>query len=411
MAKTCGKAKDFFGIIQRIYTTFANSIKKWQILKDNISGLTLKSVSATRWKSRVESVKAIRFQCTDIREALLQVPNIVVFVFDNDVLILAISNYNTFSSFQFQVSDVDNDPKTSSEAKGLANNELGEYEFIVAIVIWYEVLYAVNLVSKHLQAKDMLIDVAIEKVHGLISFFKGYRETGFLEALEIAKGIALEMDIGTTFCKRREIKRKRHFDENPNDTNTATQSAEDLFRTSYFVPVVDQAIDSLTRRFEQYQSYQKNFGFLFTSKTLQSLDDTSLKSSCDNLRAVLTKDGKSDVDANDLYVELKFLQDFIPKENMGPVEILKFLKRHDCFPNASIAYRVLLTIPVTVASAERSFSKLKLLKSYLRSTMTQQRLNDLATIALESEVLEKIDYKHIIEDFISRNTKRMMHFM
>jgi len=69
----------------------------------------------------------------------------------------------------------------------LANNELGEYEFILAIVIWYEVLYAVNLVSKHLQAKDMLIDVAIEKVEGLISFFKDYRETGFLEALEIAK--------------------------------------------------------------------------------------------------------------------------------------------------------------------------------------------------------------------------------
>jgi len=292
----------------------------------------------------------------------------------------------------------------------LANNELGEYEFILATVIWYEVLYVVNLVSKHLQAKDMLIDVAIEKVEGLISFFKDYRETGFLEALEIAKGIALEMDIGTTFHKRREIKRKRHFDENLDDTNAGTQSAEELFRISYFLPVVDQAISSLTTRFEQYQSYQQNFGFLFTSETLQSLDDTSLKSSCDNLGAVLTKDGKSDVDANELYVELKFLQDFIPKENMGPVEILKFLKRHDCFPNASIAYRVLLTIPVTVASAERSFSKLKLLKSYLRSTMTQQRLNDLATIALESGLLEKIDYEHIIEDFISRNTKRMKYF-
>ena len=116
----------------------------------------------------------------------------------------------------------------------MANNELGEYEFIVAIVIWYAVLYAVNLVSKHLQAKDMLIDVAIEKVEGLISFFKDYRETGFLEALEIAKGIALEMDIGTTFHKRREIKRKRHFDENLDDTNAGTQSAEELFRISYF---------------------------------------------------------------------------------------------------------------------------------------------------------------------------------
>ena len=95
---------------------------------------------------------------------------------------------------------------------------------------------------------------------------------------------------------------------------------------------------------------------------------------------------------------------------MGPVEILKFLKRHDCFPNATIAYRVLLTIPVTVTSAERSFSKLKLLKSYLRSTMTQERLNDLAMIALESDILEKIDYKSIIEDFISRNPTRMRLF-
>jgi hypothetical protein len=115
----------------------------------------------------------------------------------------------------------------------LANNELGEFEFIVAIVIWYEVLYAVNLVSKHLQAKDMLIDVAIEKVQGLIYYFKGYRETGFLEALEAAKGIALELDIGITFRKKREIKRKRQFDENPDYTNVATQSPEELFRTTY----------------------------------------------------------------------------------------------------------------------------------------------------------------------------------
>lgn len=67
-------------------------------------------------------------------------------------------------------------------------------------------------------------------------------------------------------------------------------------------------------------------------------------------------------------------------------------------------------IPVTVASAERSFSKLKLLKSYLRSTMTQERLNGLATIALEKDILEKINYEDIIEDFISRNTRRMMLF-
>ena len=52
----------------------------------------------------------------------------------------------------------------------MTNNELGYFEFIVAIVIWFEILCATNLVSKHLQSKYMLIDVAIEKVKGLTSF-------------------------------------------------------------------------------------------------------------------------------------------------------------------------------------------------------------------------------------------------
>ena len=64
--------------------------------------------------------------------------------------------------------------------------------------------------------------------------------------------------------------------------------------------------------------------------------------------------------------------------------------------------RRLLTIPVTVASSKLSFSKLKLLKSYLRSTMTQERLNDLAMIAFVSDMLEKIDYESIIENFVSQ---------
>ena len=37
----------------------------------------------------------------------------------------------------------------------LANNELGDFEFIMANVIWFEILCVINLVSKHLQAKDM----------------------------------------------------------------------------------------------------------------------------------------------------------------------------------------------------------------------------------------------------------------
>ena len=42
--------------------------------------------------------------------------------------------------------------------------------------------------------------------------------------------------------------------------------------------------------------------------------------------------------------------------------------------------------------------------------MTQERLNGLATMALESDVWEKIKYEDIIDDFISKNIKRLILF-
>ena len=73
MALSYGKARKFFGVIQRVYIIFITSTKRWKILKDNIKGLTLKSLSATRWENHIDSVKAIRQQIPNIRETLLEV--------------------------------------------------------------------------------------------------------------------------------------------------------------------------------------------------------------------------------------------------------------------------------------------------------------------------------------------------
>jgi len=64
-----------------------------------------------------------------------------------------------------------------------------------------------------------------------------------------------------------------------------------------------------------------------------------------------------------------------------------------CYPNTLIVYRILLTILVSVASTKINFLKLKLIKNYLRSTISQERLNGLALISIEHELVDKLDYK------------------
>ncbi|VAI26906.1 unnamed protein product [Triticum turgidum subsp. durum] len=67
----------------------------------------------------------------------------------------------------------------------------------------------------------------------------------------------------------------------------------------------------------------------------------------------------------------------------------------------SVAYRIFFTMPV-----KESFSKLKLLMNYLRSTMLQERLNSLATLCIEKKLLDEIDIDTTISDFASQNVRR-----
>ena len=83
--------------------------------------------------------------------------------------------------------------------------------------------------------------------------------------------------------------------------------------------------------------------------------------------AVFTQDNLCDVDLDDSFSQQPTLLDKL----MLTIEILQFIIDQDCYPNVSIAYRILLTVLVIVASAERSFPKLKILKNCLRSTILQ----------------------------------------
>jgi len=73
----------------------------------------------------------------------------------------------------------------------------------------------------------------------------------------------------------------------------------------------------------------------------------------------------------------------------------------------SAALRILLTIPVTVASGERSFSKLKLTKNYLRSSMGQERLNNLAILSVEDDVARSLNYTDVIDSFVAAKSRKV----
>ena len=95
---------------------------------------------------------------------------------------------------------------------------------------------------------------------------------------------------------------------------------------------------------------------------------------------------------------------------MTLLELIIFIHEREIsemYPNFWTALRICLTLPVTVAEAERSFSKLKLIKSYLRSTMSQEHLSGLAVISINHAIAGQISYDDIIDDFASRKARKV----
>ena len=147
----------------------------------------------------------------------------------------------------------------------------------------------------------------------------------------------------------------------------------------------------------------------------KNLDSVKIRESADKLENSLTSssDQSSDVCGRKLADEIVALKSFLPDTVKQPLDILKYLssnKRYTAFPNYFVALRIFLTIPVTVASGERSFSRLKLIKNYLRSTMHQDRLNHLAIIAIERDLSRKQNFDTILHDFAARKARKVRFF-
>ena len=77
------------------------------------------------------------------------------------------------------------------------------------------------------------------------------------------------------------------------------------------------------------------------------------------------------------------------------------------YPNLEIALRIVLTLPVTVASSERSFSKLKIIKTYLRSSLAQEKLSRMAILSIKQELTKRISFDKILDEFSSLKSRKV----
>ena len=65
------------------------------------------------------------------------------------------------------------------------------------------------------------------------------------------------------------------------------------------------------------------------------------------------------------------------------------------YPDVCTAYMMYMTVPVTVATTERSFFNFKLIKNFLRSFMSQESLGGLALLSIKKEA-KNFDFRKVI---------------
>ena len=129
------------------------------------------------------------------------------------------------------------------------------------------------------------------------------------------------------------------------------------------------------------------------NSSAQAMIDTFPDESDDDDLAVITKDD-DDVRLNVESLEMRIYR-LIVANNLETV-----------FPNTLIVFRIYLSLMIPNCFVERSFSKLKLIKSQLRSCMIQKRLNSLTLLSIENNLLRNIDMSSLINDFALQKSRK-----
>ena len=350
-------------------------MNSWRELETagDYSSLTLKKLCTTRWASRLQSVRAVRDRYTHILKILTRI---------------SLTTENTTEK---------------NTAVGL-HRKMESFEFIVFLVLWERILRAFFSTSNELQSKKMELSRACRLLKTTESELQHIRDN-FDSVVESARAIANSWNIDPSFKKS-----CRYFFSSQRLINDFSDPAY-FFKVNIFNRTLDVAMKELSERFQGQNAVADAFSFLHP----QNLSQTAA-TEIDDAVSQLVKAYSNDFSAEDLKFELRaFASEFKPEISTkdtisGLIDILNDFHLNSSFPQLQKLCVLFLTIPVTVASAERSFSKLKLIKTYLRSKMSQDRLSHLATISIEHDEARSIDKTELIRKFAAVNSVRSLRF-
>lgn len=355
--ESCKEALNFFGRIQQLYNFFSRSPQRWEILKKHLN-VSLHAVSKTRWAARINSVKPLAKHFPDILKA----------VEESETLNLQ--------------------PHARTEL-GTIKEYLKSFECVILIKIWYPLLSLIEKTNLLIEARNATLDVELQNINQLIFNISQFKSR-FHELIEEAKTIASICEISENFKLNRQI-------------NTQEEALLH-FETNVFHAIISSLTTGLTRRYESLREICYLFRILWKFETV---DEEELKICTEKLHQTYAKDISSEITGEMEFLKQIYRANFT--DEPSPENLLQNILEAnlgELFPNLLILLRIFLSLPASVSSAERSFSTMKRIKNFNRSTMAQERLNGLAIININYDIARSIEFSDIIKNFTLQKLRK-----
>lgn len=372
---SCKESRDFFMLLNNLYNFFSCSTKRWEVLTGCLSkkNLTLKTLSKTRWSARDDACKALNEDWQEVVEALTIISN-----------------------------DDREKAATRSEASSYLN-QVQRLETAFLSIVWGNLLGRFNVTSKKLQSSEIDLST-VSILYGSLSEYIQVVRTEF----ETYENEALLKSKVSQYEDEKNRRKIRKIQSGESREGEVEFIGRENFKINTFNVIMDRLYTEIQKRKVVYDKLNSLFGF-FVCDNKNSFDLKTLDEHSKILCTLYDKDLPStEIFVNECKHFFGFLKDAqeYPKTIPKIYKVLHDNEVKDVYPYIDIALRLFLTIPASNCSAERSFSVLKRIKNYTRSTMTQERLKDVAILTIESEITKQLDFDDIINSFSTSRTRK-----